>query len=289
MMRRTVRMWREPRMAWASLAVAVAFAAVSIAFSPVVVSFAAVSVHVTLSSVVPITAAVLVGPAAAWGSAIGVVLTDLYTGTLSMATAGVAIGNFFYGFVGALLWTTLRTNRAEGPLPISFPEDLPLYGFVALVAVAASASVEAWVLTAVGTLPFGTLAPSLIGNRLLAALVLGTPLLYLLVPRADWSSFTYSPAALGGAGEVEGTPLGVVAVSFVWPVVGIGLSALVLGLRHVPLSVLTDKVPGVLFPIVRLAATHGRTSELAVGLILFSALVVSSSVSLERVAGIGSR
>jgi energy-coupling factor transport system substrate-specific component len=97
------------------------------------------------ANAVPVICSLLFGPAAAWGSAIGNLIGDLFGGIGPGDMFGFA-GNFLYGLVPYRAWEALGGGD---PTPRSLGEWLRLL-FVVLLAAAACALVVGWGLNLLG-------------------------------------------------------------------------------------------------------------------------------------------
>jgi energy-coupling factor transport system substrate-specific component len=120
----------------------------------------------------------LFGPAAAWGSAIGNFIGDLFAGIGPGDLFGFA-GNFLYGLVPYRAWRVLSD---EDPVPHSAAGWVRLL-FVILVAAAACALVVGWGLNLLGFVPFPVLGNLVLWNNFVSAGVLAPLCLRALYPR----------------------------------------------------------------------------------------------------------
>ena len=180
-----VRVWQDTRLIVLTAQTAAIFAAVLIPFKvgiPIIPGF----VELRPANAVPIVASLLFGPAAAWGSAFGNLIGDLF-GTLGPGSLFGFIGNFIYAYLPYRLWGHLGPlSSGQAPEPRS-PRQFLEYLVICALASLACAVTIGWGLDLMGLLPFQVLAPAIFFNNFLMSAVLGPPLLRFLRPRvARW-------------------------------------------------------------------------------------------------------
>ncbi|MGH7897129.1 MAG: QueT transporter family protein [Candidatus Binatia bacterium] len=139
------------------------------------------------ANAVPVVCSFLFGPAAAFGSAIGNLIGDVFGGIGPGDVFGFA-GNFLYGLVPYRVW---RTIGGGDPIPGSVGDWVRLL-FVVLVAAAACALVIGWGLNLLGFVPFPVLGNVVLTNNLVAAGVLGPLTLGVLYPRVKSGGLLYT-------------------------------------------------------------------------------------------------
>jgi energy-coupling factor transport system substrate-specific component len=191
-MREILTMWRDTRMIMLVAVVAAVYAAVLLPFKVFTILPGLTSVRP--ANVFPVIFGIMFGPAAAWGAAIGNLIGDVFGGTLGPGSIGGFLGNFFFGYVGYKMWGNL------GPLSSGVEPDfrskpfrqLVEYAIVAVAASTACAAIIAWVVDALGLVPFSVLAPIIVTNNTIAAVILGPPLLYLTYPRIKDMGLLYT-------------------------------------------------------------------------------------------------
>jgi len=173
--------WQDTRLIVLVAQTAAVYAAILIPFKmgiPLIPGFS----ELRPANAFPIVASLLFGPAAAWGSGIGNVIGDCF-GTLGPASLFGFLGNFCYGYVPHLLWGRLGPLSAgREPLPRT-PRQIVEFTIICIVASAVCAAVIAAGVHALGLLPFMILAPTILLNNVLMALLLAPPLLFFLYPR----------------------------------------------------------------------------------------------------------
>jgi len=138
------------------------------------------------ANAVPVICSFLFGPAAAWGSAIGNLIGDLFGGIGPGDLFGFA-GNFLYGLVPYRAWEALGGGD---PTPHSASEWARMV-FVILVAAASCALVIGWGLNTLGFVPFPVLGNVVLWNNLVTATALAPLTLRVLYPRVKSGGFLY--------------------------------------------------------------------------------------------------
>ena len=230
-MRELVTMWRDTRMIMLVAVVAAVYAAVLIPFKGLTIIPGITSVRP--ANVFPVMFSLMFGPAAAWGSAIGNLIGDVFGGTLGPGSIFGFVGNFFYGFVGYKLWGNLGplSSGSEPDFRRNAGMQLVEYWAVAVVASAGCAAIIAWGVDLLGLVPFAVLGTTITVNNFIAAAVLGPILLYLTYPRIKEMGLLYPdvmhPDDIASAepSRRQLAAYGLAAVSIVWVVVGISVSA----------------------------------------------------------------
>jgi energy-coupling factor transport system substrate-specific component len=203
-MREIFTMWRDTRMIMLVAVTAAVYAAVLLPFKVFTILPGLTSVRP--ANVFPVIFGIMFGPAAAWGSAIGNLIGDVFGGTFGPGSVGGFVGNFFFGYVGYKMWGNLGPlSSGEEPNFRSKPlHQLVEYLVIAVAASTACAAIIAWVVDALGLVPFSVLAPIIVTNNTLAAAVLGPPLLYLTYPRIKDMGLLYTD--LLREGDVTSSP-----------------------------------------------------------------------------------
>lgn len=262
-MREVYTMWRDTRMIMLVAVVAAVYAAILIPFKVFTILPGLTSVRP--ANALPVVFSLMFGPAAAWGSAIGNLIADIFGGTFGPGSVGGFVGNFFFGFVGYKLWGNLGLLSSDEEPTMHTIHQIIEYAIIAVASSAVCAVIIAWAADVLGLVPFSVLAPLIMVNNTLAAVVLGPPLLYLIYPRIKSMDFLYpellSDEELSDAGASRRyvAAYGFLVVSLVW--LGIGL------------LVGTDATPGTL--------TVGL-----VGLIGFVLVLVFAAIGAERLSSI---
>jgi energy-coupling factor transport system substrate-specific component len=224
-MREVFTMWRDTRMILLVAVVAAVYAAILLPFKVFTILPGLTSVRP--ANAFPVVFGLMFGPAAAWGSAIGNLIADIFGGAVGTRGRGGFVGNFFFGFVGYKLWGNLGPlSSGEEPNMRSIRQVVE-YVLIAVASSAMCAVIIAWVADLLGLVPFSVLAPIIMVNNTLAAAVLGPPLLYLTYPRIKDIGFLYpelladEELSAAGASRRYVAAYGLLVVSLVW--LGVGL------------------------------------------------------------------
>jgi len=189
-MRELLEVWRNTRMIVQVAVTAALYAAVLIPFKAVAILIPGVT-EVRPANAVPIVCALLFGPAAAWGSAFGNLIGDVFGGMLGPGSLFGMVGNFLLAYVPYRMWRVLRGDR---------PADGSVRGLALFVICVIMGSLSCAVVIGYGVgalrlpipMPYFVLALIIAGNNALLGSVLGAPLLALLYPRAKKWSLIYS-------------------------------------------------------------------------------------------------
>ncbi len=227
------------------------------------------------ANVFPVAFSLLFGPAAAWGSAIGNVLADAFSETLTPGSLFGFVGNFFAGYLGYRLWGNLGPLSSGEPPTMRSVRQLLEYWLVTLATAALTGAIIAWGLDLLGLFPFAMFATIIAVNDFIAAAILGPPLLYLLYPLARENQLLYPAVMRGDAlpavppGRRRRAAYGLVAVSLGWLVLGIAVSV-VQGLPLGPVP--PDRVP---------PGSVGSPIQVVLGTVAFALVLVLSALSGE--------
>jgi energy-coupling factor transport system substrate-specific component len=233
-MRELVALWRHTRMITLVALSAGLYAAVLIPFKvgiPLIPGFT----EVRPANAIPIVCSLLFGPAAAWGSAFGNLIGDLF-GTLGPGSLFGFVGNFLYGYVPYRAWRSLA-RRSAAPDPDPFARGwIVRMLLVSLLASLACALIVSYGVSVLKLLPFGPIAVIVSANNFLVSAVLGPALFVALYPRVRRWGLLYHQVMRPE--EFSASPVGLLAQGLLWPVVvgGLGVGCVIsFGLRHVPL------------------------------------------------------
>lgn len=276
-MKELITMWRDTRMIMLVAVVAAVYAALLIPFAGLVIIPGITAVRP--GNVIPVIFGIMFGPAAAWGSGIGNLINDVFAGTFGPGSLFGFIGNFFFGLVGYKLWGNLGplSSGVEPDFRENAGKQLFEYIVVVVVASALCASIIAWGLEVLGLFPFSVLGTIILVNNVVAAAILGPPLLYLTYPRIKDMGLLY-PDLLHdddmpdvSASRAQTAAFGLAAVSIAWVLVGIAVS---LGIQDVPFGATTGEQFG----------AGGSTVQIAIGAIGFLAALALTAISGERLS-----
>ena len=177
-------MWQDTRMVVFTAIAAALYAAILIPFKvmpiiPGVTEFRP-------ANAVPVICSFLFGPAAAWGSAIGNLIGDLFGG-IGPGDAFGFVGNFLYGLVPYRAWEALGGGD---PTPRT-PSEWARMVFVILISSASCALVIGWGLNLLGFQPFPLLGSVVLTNNFVTGTALGPLTLRVLYPRVKSGGFLY--------------------------------------------------------------------------------------------------
>lgn len=135
------------------------------------------------STVIPPVVGILFGPAGAWGCAIGNLVGDFF-GTIGIGSIFGFIGNFFFAFAAYKIWYQMPFVAKDNKQIVNSGSKVAKYVLVAIGAAAALTSSLDWGLSgALSMLPYKVITPIVFPNNLVAALILGIPLLALVYKR----------------------------------------------------------------------------------------------------------
>jgi energy-coupling factor transporter ATP-binding protein EcfA2 len=197
-----VGVWRDTRLIVLVAQTAAVYAAILIPFKvgiPIIPGF----VELRPANAVPIVAALLFGPVAAWGAAFGNVIGDCF-GTLGPGSLFGFLGNFCYGYVPHLLRGHLGVLSSErGPTPSSWRQIME-FMVICSVASLACALVIGWGVDLLGLLPFWIVVLPIFLNNFLMGVLLAPPLLFFLHPRVKRWGLLYEDICTGARYEAMG-------------------------------------------------------------------------------------
>lgn len=277
-MKELLTMWKNGQMVAITIVIAALYMTALIPFSEMTIIPGFTTVRP--ANVLPVVFSLLVGPAAAWGAAIGNLLSDAFSGQLTQGSLFGFVGNFFFGFVGYKLWGNLGPLSSGEEPTMRSGRQLLEYLVIAFVAAAGTGAIIGWGLDLLGLFPFSVFATIITINDFLVAAVLGPPLLYFLYPRIAAGGFRYSDIMHVNdlpnrpASHRRGAAVGIAMVAIVWVVLGIAIGTIVEGVPFAVVS--TNVVPG----------TGGSTLEIVLGAVAFLLLCGLSAISGERLSSL---
>jgi energy-coupling factor transport system substrate-specific component len=182
-MRELFTMWRSTQMVVLVALIAAVYAAVLIPFKaiPLVPGFT----EIRVAQIIPPVAALLFGPAAAWGTAFGNLLGDAVGGTLTIASTFGFAGNFFLGAIPYVLWGRLGPLSSGGAPEMKNGRQIG--EFIALTAISgiACAAIIAWGLEVLNLFPFTVLGTIIAINNVVLPAAVGWIVLRLLYGRVQ--------------------------------------------------------------------------------------------------------
>lgn len=276
-MREVVLMWRDSRMIILTVVVTAVYTAALIPFKGFVLVPGFTEIRI--ANAFPVVFSLMFGPAAAWGSAFGNLLGDVFGGTLTRGSFFGFAGNFFFGFVGYKLWGNLGRLSSDREPDMRSGDQVVEFVVVALVASAGTAAIIAWGLEVLGLFPFSVLGTIIAVNNFLPTAVLGPLLLRVLYPRVKQDGLLYPdlmrakdlPSVNRSRQSTAGVTIAVVSVA--WAVVGIAAS---IGIQGVPIGA----SPGEVMP----PDPMETRIQLVVGSVAVVLLLAASAFSGERLS-----
>lgn len=227
-MRDVIVMWRYTKMVvLVALSGAAYFAIlVPLKFATIVPGFT----EIRPASGIPVVCGLLFGPAAAWGSAFGNLVGDVFGGTLTPGSIPGFIGNFLVAYVTYRMWRVLRGDRhADGS-----PGQL---GWMALCSVAGGlvcAVVIAFGVAAMGLVPYQLLALIIVANNCVIGTIVAAILLPILYPLARSFGLLYQDIL--APEDYTAGRVGWAGMVLTWAGAGLGLLAAVYARAAVPLA-----------------------------------------------------
>ncbi|QLG29531.1 QueT transporter family protein [Halorarum halophilum] len=235
--------------------------------------------EIRIANAFPVVFSLMFGPAAAWGSAFGNLLGDVFGGTLTRGSFFGFAGNFFFGFVGYKLWGNLGRLSSDREPDMRSGDQVVEFVVVALVASAGTAAIIAWGLEVLGLFPFSVLGTIIGVNNFLPTAVLGPLLLRVLYPRVKQDGLLYPdlmrakdlPSVNHSRQSTAGVTIAVVSIA--WAVLGIAVSV---GIQGIPLGA----SPGEVMP----PSPVETRIQLVVGSVAVVLLLVASAFSGERLS-----
>ncbi len=185
---RLFTMWRHTRLVVMTSVIAAIHAAALIPFKAIQILPGVTDVRPAMA--LPVVFSILFGPAAAWGTALGNTIGDLF-GSLGPGTLFGFLGNLLYGYVPHRVWSAWRDS---GP-SVRSGGDWACYLLGLTGASACCALYIGWGIHLLGLFPFGATAGIILLNNLLVGTVLGWPFLLAVYPRVARMNLLYADLA----------------------------------------------------------------------------------------------
>ena len=174
-MKDIITVWTKTKQIVIIAITAAVYAAILIPFKPIQIVPGLTELRP--ASVIPVLFAVLFGPAAAWGAAIGNLIADFF-GMLSLGSIFGFIGNFFYAYVAHKLWVIMIKDDSD----IDF-KAIGIFVVISIIASLVCALIVSIGVQVLGLAPFKVLFLIVFINNSLMSAVLGSILLKLLYKR----------------------------------------------------------------------------------------------------------
>ena len=175
-------LWLNTRMVVLTALSAAIYAAVVIPFKGIV--FVPGVTEFRPGMALPPVLGVLFGPAAAWGSGFGCVISDFF-GSLGPGSFFGFAGNFVMAWIPYRLWWKTGLVRADDPEPLRMNSTTKVVNFfvVSLAGAIACALIIGWGLELLGLVPFKVLAILIAINNSAPIVLLSLPVMLVLYPR----------------------------------------------------------------------------------------------------------
>ncbi len=177
-MRDAIVMWRYTRMVVLVALTGAAYVAILLPFkiATIVPGFT----EIRPASGIPIVCGLLFGPAAAWGSAFGNLVGDIFGGTLTPGSIAGFVGNFLFAYIPYRMWRVLRGSRpADGSA-----RQIPWLVACAAVGGVACAVIIGFGVAAMGLVPYPVLTIAITLNNAVIGTIVAAILLPILYPLA---------------------------------------------------------------------------------------------------------
>ncbi|MDP8222280.1 MAG: QueT transporter family protein [Candidatus Lernaella stagnicola] len=178
-------MWRETRMVVYAAVTAALYFALLVPFKWAVLVPGLTEIRPGAAA--PLALSFLLGPAAAWGAAIGNFIGDFF-GMFGPGSLVGFVGNFLLAYAPYAIYRAWIGHRS----PIGIGWRGPFVAAVGIIAGSlACGTFIGWGAHLIGLAPFRVLAPVIVINNVIVGLVLALPLVLLLYPRAAAWGVTY--------------------------------------------------------------------------------------------------
>jgi energy-coupling factor transport system substrate-specific component len=175
-------LWLNTRMVVLTALSAAIYAAVVIPFKGIV--FVPGVSDFRPGMALPPVLGVLFGPAAAWGSGFGCVISDFF-GSLGPGSVFGFAGNYVMAWIPYRLWWKTGLVRPDDPEPMRLHSTAKLVNFfvLAVAGALACAFIIGWGLELLGLVPFKILTVLIAVNNSAPILLLSLPVMLVLYPR----------------------------------------------------------------------------------------------------------
>jgi len=177
-------MWDNTRMVVFTAICASLYAAILIPFNALLI-IPGVS-QLRPANAVPIVCSFLFGPAAAWGAAVGNLISEFFTGIGPGDIFGI-IGNFLYGLAPYKIWELISTDPPVPKTPLAWVR----FAFTVFIASALCALVVGWGLNLLGFVPFSVLGNIILFNNFISSMLFAPLLLAVIYPRVARGRLLY--------------------------------------------------------------------------------------------------
>jgi energy-coupling factor transport system substrate-specific component len=181
---------------WGNVRMVVLVAVTAALYAAILIPFKAFTIipgftEMRPANAIPVVCSLLFGPAAAWGSAIGNLVGDIFGGTFTAGSAFGFLGNFCYGWLPFLLWRKL-TRKAP---TLQSGGQIGVFIVACLGSSVVCAAIIAFGLHLIGVPIALALFKIIFANNAVMSLVLGAVLLVTLYPAVRSLGLLYDQLA----------------------------------------------------------------------------------------------
>ena len=187
-MRELIHMWRDTRMVVLTATTAALYAGLMIPFKALVLIPGVTEIRPAVS--IPIALSFVFGPAAAWGSAIGNLVGDIFGGMLGWGSLFGFIGNFMFAYIPYKIVKPPRFDSDIGTRRII------LLIFSSILASITCGMIIGWGADIIGLAPFAALSNIIAFNNAIASCILAPIIVKLIFKRIRRWNLLY-PQILG--------------------------------------------------------------------------------------------
>lgn len=180
-MKEVFTMWRYTKMIVLTAFSAAIYAAVLIPFK-VVIPLIPGFTEFRPANAIPIVCSLFFGPAAAWGSAIGNFIGDVFGGTFGLGSIFGFFGNFLFGLIPYKIFYSVKEAEPVAKRT-TIPTKIPMLLWAILNSSLTCAVVIAWGVDILGLLPFAALGSIIFLNNFVVALILSPVIIQPLYRR----------------------------------------------------------------------------------------------------------
>jgi len=217
--RDAIVMWRHTKMVVLVALTGAAYVAILLPFK--IATLIPGFTEIRPAAGIPVVCGLLFGPAAAWGSAFGNLVGDIFGGMLGPGSIFGLVGNFLLAYVPYRMWRVLRGDRpADGS-----PGNLPSMIVCAVAGGLCCAVTIGFGVAALGLLPYSALTVAISLNNAVIGTIVAVILLPILYPLARSFGLLYQDIL--DPGEYASGQIGWAGMVLTWIGAGLGLLAAV--------------------------------------------------------------
>ncbi len=176
-MKEIFAVFRKKEAWWQMLLSAVVFFAIALPFRSMFTLLPGVT-EIRPANMVPVVFGIQFGPAAAWGIAVGNLISDILSGSGVFICIAGFITNFFYSYIPYKLWYSLRVGKeAIHPVRLNRVIEIVKYIIVVFIDSFVTTVSLSLVFEAAGFQSFSSSFPLLFFNNFDFAIILGIPVM----------------------------------------------------------------------------------------------------------------